>query len=456
MSNLLANIQTYAEALVQEHDIPAVSIAIWQDGYLYTGASGVLNCHTKVRATTDSIFQIGSISKVFTASLIMQLVDEGKINLDQPVKTYLRDFHVACPKATGSITVRQLLCHTSGIAGSFSPDEGSGDENYLSRYLDRCYLLPQINPPGELFSYANSAYCIAGRLLEVVSGLAWSELVKERIVKPLEMQHVAVSPLETPRFRTAMGHVENSPKNGKWMLAPQCYLPLSMAPAGATLAMSASDLIKFAKAHMLNGRTSSGKQWLSKNSIQQMQSSQVTVPPYTELFVTDWGLGWFLLNGGETPIFGHDGVTIGQSALLRIIPERNLIFSVLINGNRWPAFRLQETIFCDLIKDLFGYEYSQPTMESNVIHPEHYCGHYESFGFHWDVTFENEILLARLEAKSSADPCEQLVLNPIGDGCFVAFAKDGRRQLNITFLSPDKNGFTDYLFACFELCARTS
>ena len=128
MKSFLNNIQAYVEALVQKYDVPALSMAIWQDDRLYKGAAGVLNIETGVLADTDSIFQIGSISKVFTASLIMQLVDEGRINLDQPVKTYLRDFHVACPDATESITVRQLLCHTSGMAGSFSPDDSAGDE----------------------------------------------------------------------------------------------------------------------------------------------------------------------------------------------------------------------------------------------------------------------------------------------------------------------------------------
>ena len=456
MKSFLNNIQAYVEALVQKYDVPALSMAIWQDDRLYKGAAGVLNIETGVLADTDSIFQIGSISKVFTASLIMQLVDEGRINLDQPVKTYLRDFHVACPDATESITVRQLLCHTSGMAGSFSPDDSAGDGNHLARYLDRCYLLPQVHPPGEFFSYANSAYCIAGRLVEVMSGLAWAEAIEECIVKPLGMQHVAVSPLQTLRFRTAIGHVVNRQDKNQWIPAPRCYLPLSMAPAGAVLAMSASDLITFAQVHMRGGRAPSGAQWLTEKSIQQMRTSQIKLPPHSELFITDWGLGWFLLNGGEAPVFGHDGVTIGQSVLLRIVPEKNLIFSILINGDRWPAFALQKALFCELMSELAGYDYHEPEEGHTLSHPEQYCGHYESFGSEWDVVFEQEKLLVTTKIKSLEIPTEKLVLNPIDENCFVGYSKKGKRQLNITFLSPDEDGRPAYLFSCFELCHRVS
>jgi CubicO group peptidase (beta-lactamase class C family) len=450
----MINIQAYAELLVEKHQVPAISMAIWQDGHLYQGAAGILNTETGVQATVDSVFQIGSIGKVFTACLIMQLVDEGRINLDQPVKTYLRDFNVACSDATRTITVRQLLCHTSGMAGAFAPKDSNNQGNPIERYLDRCYLLPQAHPPGERFSYANSAYCIAGRLVEVVSGLSWGEAVTERIIKPLGMKKVAVSPLEIPRFRAAIGHVRSSQAKDQWIPVSECYLPLSMAPAGGVLAMTAAELIRFAQAHTGDGQTESGIQWLSKKAIQEMQASQIKLPSYSEQFTTDWGLGWFLINGAETPVFGHDGVTIGQSALLRVVPEKNLIFSILVNGGDWLGATFLTAVFCDLMRDLADIDYEEPKAIPMPRNPERYCGHYESFGWQWDIELEQQELLANITIKSLGASAATLCLKPIDKNSFVGYSKEGERLLNVTFLSPDKNGCPDYLFSCYDLCSR--
>ena len=450
----MKNIQAHVEALVEKHRIPAMSMAIWQNDQLYQAAAGVLNTDTGVQATTDSVFQIGSISKVFTASLVMQLVDEGKVNLDQPVKTYLPDFNIACPEATQSITVRQLLCHTSGMAGAFAPKDSADQGNPIAHYMDRCYLLPQAYPPGERFSYANSAYCIAGRLVEVMSGLSWCEAIEERIIKPLGMKKVAVSPLEIPRFRAAIGHVRNLQDENQWVPVSDCYLPLSMAPAGSVLAMTAAELIRFAQGHIAHGDAQSETQWLTKTSIQEMQTSQIKLPPYSEQFTTDWGLGWFLINGAETPVFGHDGVTIGQNALLRVVPEKNLIFSILVNGGGWLGATFLKEVFCDLMLELADIDYHEPETMAMPSKPERYCGRYESFGWKWDIVFEQEKLVASVMIKSSGTPAETLVLTPIDENSFVGYSKEDERQLNVTFLSLDEDGRPGYLFSCYDLCSR--
>ncbi len=120
-TSILEDFQAYAESLIDTHKIPAISLAVWHNGQLHQAAAGILNLETGVEATTDSIFQIGSISKVMTSSLVMQLVDEGKVDLDKPVKQYIRDFAIADEEATESITVRQLLNHTNGMDGDFFP-----------------------------------------------------------------------------------------------------------------------------------------------------------------------------------------------------------------------------------------------------------------------------------------------------------------------------------------------
>ena len=106
-----------------KYQVPAISLAVWHKGQLHQAACGILNLEAGVEATIDSVFQIGSITKVMTTCLVMQLVDEGRVDLDMPVKYYLRDFIIADPEASATITVRQLLNHTSGMAGDFFPDD---------------------------------------------------------------------------------------------------------------------------------------------------------------------------------------------------------------------------------------------------------------------------------------------------------------------------------------------
>ena len=159
----LDNLQAYAEQAIAKHNIPAMSVAIWKDGELSQAAAGCLNLTTGVEATTDSIFQIGSITKVMTTCLVMQLVDEGRVNLDKPVVDYLRDFMIADAEATQTITVRQLLNHTNGIAGDYFPDDEGHQGNLIARFVDRCSFLPLMHPVGEMFSYSNAAFCVAGR-----------------------------------------------------------------------------------------------------------------------------------------------------------------------------------------------------------------------------------------------------------------------------------------------------
>ncbi len=330
---LLNNLQAYVESLVEKYQVPAVSLAVWRDNQLYRAAAGILNRETGTTVMSDSIFQIGSITKVFTASLVMQLVDEGRVELDRPVKHYLPDFQIADPNATKTITVRQLLNHTNGMMGDFFPDDAHAEGNLIARYVDRCNLLPQIHPPGAHYSYSNAAFAIAGRLIEVVSGVSWFTAIENRIFKPLAMQTAVARPTEVLRYSAAMGHVLNSEASEKWRLADECYLTLGQAPAGSTLMMSASDLIKFAKVHLNHGQTESGSSWLSSSAVNQMQESQFHLPPLSGVFDQFVGVAWgkSIFKQSGTTMVSHNGATLGFESMLRLIPEQNLAFTVLAN-----------------------------------------------------------------------------------------------------------------------------
>src|SRR3954471_21905514 len=159
-------------ALADKHGVVGASLAIAYGDDEVVGATGVLSRRTHQPATPDSVFQIGSITKVWTATLVMQLVDEGLIDLDKPVVTYLPEFTVADAALTEGVTTRHLLTHTSGIAGDFFPETGRGDD-CLEKFVALMADLPGSHPLGATMSYCNAGFVLLGRLVEVLRDATW-------------------------------------------------------------------------------------------------------------------------------------------------------------------------------------------------------------------------------------------------------------------------------------------
>jgi CubicO group peptidase (beta-lactamase class C family) len=451
-SGLLSDLQGYVEGLIEKHSIPALSLAVWHSNTLNRAASGILNIETGVEATVDSLFQIGSISKVFTASLIMLLVDQGKVDLDRPVKRYLPNFHVADPQGTETITLRHLLSHTSGLVSdySFRYEDADDGGNAIARYVDRCFLLPQVHKDiGKRFSYSNAAHVIAGRVVEVVSGVSWRQAVEDWIFKPLNMTQAVASPIEVLRFRAAMGHLlSGSAKNTTVTIASRCYSQLGRAPSGSVMTMSASDLLKFAKAHWSGGMAESGARWMSQKSIAGMQEVQIDLPAPSMLWQTNWGVGWAITDCQGAHAYGHGGGTIGQQALLQIIPDAQFAFSLQLNGMRVGGAPVLQEVYSDMLFEICGVrpEKSKPAVDTPQDSTV-FLGDYGGSGFNLAVTREGEQLLGRVEVEGlAAFPAQTFDLKPVGKNRFAAYSQDGEKVDDFTFVELDKHGTPRYLF----------
>ena len=454
-ANPLDNLQAYAEQAIAKHNIPAMSVAIWKDGKLTQAAAGCLNLTTGVEATTDSIFQIGSITKVMTTCLVMQLVDEGKVNLDKPVVHYLRDFMIADADATQTITVRQLLNHTNGIAGDYFPNDEGHQGNLIARFVDRCSFLPLMHPVGEMYSYSNAAFCVAGRLVEVVRGISWFQAMEEYLFKPLGMAQSIADPKEMIRFRTAMGHVYDGENSDRWVLPERAYLSLGQAPVGSTPAMTAENLIRFARAHLEGGLNQQGESWLSPESVKQMQVPQIELPKASQLSSRHMGLGWGIGNyhAGNIKTVGHGGGTLGFLSMLQVIPEQNAAFAILTNGTRPSAIG---GLTADLLSAVTGLELKEPEPTSNAPMEklEKIVGEYECLDTLIKVISKDGKLMANILYKLDPLPpldielrhIEELSSEEKGELSFAAYNQKGQRCLVISFLKPDNNGLPQYLF----------
>ena len=318
-------------ALLAEHKVPGAAIGVYVNGEIFDFASGVLSHATGVAATPDSVFQVGSITKTWTATLVMQLADEGLLDLDATVVTYLPDFDLADSDAAKTMTVRQLLCHKAGFEGDIFTDTGNNDD-CVEKYVAMLRTDPQLFSPDDMFSYNNAGYCVLGRIIEVLRGKPFDQALREHLFAPLGLTHAATDANSAILFRAAVGHLPNpQDPDGQPVPAPMWSLVKSNAPAGAMLAMRPRDLLAFAAMHLNDGKAADGTQVLSAASATAMRDKQVTVPPLG-LMGTHWGLGFELFDFPTGFVFGHDGGTVGQSAFLRIVPGQNIAIALLTNG----------------------------------------------------------------------------------------------------------------------------
>ena len=294
------------DELAAEHGVVGAQLAVLTDGEIADAAAGVLNAGTRAPVTPDSLFQIASITKVWTATLVQELANEGRLDLDRPVRDVLPGFRPV-------ITPRQLLTHTSGIDGDLFHDTGSGDDA-VEKFVARLADAAQISPPGELWSYCNSGFTVLGRIVEVLRGKPFNTVLKERIAVPLGLA-VATTYAEGEALHAAVGHVDGQPVTDPG--------PESDWPAGSALAMSARDLLAFARMH------------LATPAFAIMREPQVSLPDFG--YRSRWGLGWELHDYSGGLVVGHNGGNKGLSAYLRVAPERGVAIALTASGGRAQA-----------------------------------------------------------------------------------------------------------------------
>ncbi|MDR3070581.1 MAG: beta-lactamase family protein [Propionibacteriaceae bacterium] len=350
----IAHWQERLDTLAKEAGVPGAQLGILrlregEPDELHTWATGLLNVNTGRNTTVDSLFQIGSISKTWTGTVVMQLVEEGKIGLDQLVKDIIPDFKLVNDELTGSVTVRHLLTHTSGIDGDVFVDTGRGDdclEKYVSEVMPQA---AQIHPLGATWSYCNSGFSILGRIIEVVTGQVWDEAMRERLFTPLGLTHTVTLPEEAILFDTAVGHTISDPEP---VVAPVWILQRNAGPAGLITARVA-DLLAFARLHLLDGQTPDGTQLISKETAQAMRAFEADVPE-KYLLGDSWGLSFERFNWHGAQLFGHDGNTIGQAGFLRFYPEGRLAVGLLVNEG--SGHELYQNIYGEIFQELAGVQ----------------------------------------------------------------------------------------------------
>jgi len=337
-------LQSRLDEVVAKYDVPGASVAVLTPDGITTAATGTVNRNTGAPATTETLFQIGSITKIYTTALVARLVEAGALDLDEAVLTYLPELRVADETATRTVTLRHLLSHTSGIDGDHFLDTGRGDD-VLERYVASCTELEQQFPVGESHSYCNAGFSIIGRVVEKVTGTVWDQALRSEVLDPLGLEHTWTLPEELLRFSVACGHVGPP---GSVQVTPQWGMPRSCGPAGLICA-TAEDVVTFARTFLEGGAAADGSTWLSPEAVAGLLEPQIDVPnPYT--LGAQWALGWILYNSADgRTVYGHDGATLGQGAALRLVPDRGVAVVLLANGG--GIGDLQQVLLRDLLAE---------------------------------------------------------------------------------------------------------
>jgi CubicO group peptidase (beta-lactamase class C family) len=372
--NITERITAYCEA----NQIPGFLAGVHHGGERTVVAHGVANLATGAPMREDTGFLFGSVTKIMTTTLVMQQVEKGTIDLDAPVAGYL-------PVGPEGLKVRHLVEHSSGIdADLFFPDAAGRDalKIYVERLGRECGTL---FAPGEHVSYSNGGMIVAGRLLEVVTGLPYHELLERDVFAAAGMVDSCTSAERAILRSTAVGHFAD-PETGDIRPTGMFMLPETWGPAGGTPIGTVDDLLAFGKEHLEGGRL------LSAESVAAMRS--VTGDPGTPN-ASPVGLGWLVRSMAGTTVLTMSGASPGGVAVLVVMPERDLVFAAY--GNDPRALELHD----DLLDHLAG-EVEKPVYTRQEIDLTPYAGTYRSNQLRIDV----RVVDGELEEQVTYEPAD--------------------------------------------------
>lgn len=308
------------------HDlsIPGVAIGVAFGDQMQSAALGVTTVGEPGEITTETLFQIGSISKTVTATVLMQQIERGTIALDDPVRTFIPDFQVADPAISEDVTIRHLVSHTTGFE-VFPALPGTDGVDALELLMNETSAIQQIAPLGGPFSYSNLNAVILGRVLEVVTNETFDILIQQSIFEPLGMSTAVYDTTDVDSLAT--GH-ETLPDGSAGVVSNDAITRIAW-PAGG-ISCSIDDLLRYGMVHA--GIDLDLDPILAPESRLAMQEPLVPGGSLGRIQIDGVATAWFTIDRNDTRLLLHDGGTEGQQSLLVIAPDDRFACAVLANS----------------------------------------------------------------------------------------------------------------------------
>jgi CubicO group peptidase (beta-lactamase class C family) len=363
-------------------NVPGVSIGIYHNGEEHTACFGVTNIEHPLPVTPDTLMQVGSISKTFTGTLLMMLAEQGQVDLDAPVRKYIKDFKLSDKNVAKKVMIRNLLTHTGGWVGDYFNDFGTG-EDALDKMVKDIAKLPQIQPLGKIWSYNNTGFNIAARVIEVVTRKPYEQALQEMLLNPLGLDMTFLYPsdiLFTHRF--VVGHYVENKK-------VKVARPWAIGRAGngvGGVVSTVKDLLKYARFHMGDGKSAAGKRVIKKKSLEAMRIKQVNAGGRG-----DMGITWFIRYADNLTAYAHGGATHGQQAYFFFIPEKDFALAILTNSDDGGI--ITSKTFGWAIEQYFGIHLKAPRPISSSQELSEFVGRYKIGTECFDLKANNQYLV---------------------------------------------------------------
>ena len=362
-----SDLDEFIVARMVEARTPGLSVTVvHNDAVVWSNAYGWADIDANRPATTDTLYHVASISKIFTATALMQLHEAGRFKLDEPINNHL-PFPVNHPNpeyADSPITFRMVLSHTSALRDNWSVINSltvCGDSSipfgeFLEEYLVRggqYYSATQSYywniEPGSQFNYSNVGFTLAGYLVQVISGMPFEQYCDQNIFGPLGMVETSwfLEGLDITHIATPYSYAEPA---GPYQA--NCHRGAPIYPAGY-LRSSTAQMAALLIAHM-NGGSWNDVQLLQPETVEIMQTHHAEIPPgyFYPASVHNYGLGFMFDEFGDHEVVGHLGVSHGSTTLMFFRPKDKVGIIVLANGEsflnetRWTAWEaIAERLF---------------------------------------------------------------------------------------------------------------
>ena len=406
---------------IEENHIAGAAVSVVKDGKLFfTKGYGYSDLDNRISVDPEqALFKIGSVTKLFTWTAVMQLVEQGKLDLNANVNTYL-DFHIP-DTYPQPITLKYLMSHTAGFEDQHVDMVTWKQENLApQREWLASHIPARVRPPGEVVAYSNYGAALAGYIVARVSGQSYSQYVEEHILNPLGMKS-STAQLLTPPDLSAHESVGYAYQNGAFKVVPPIFGQVDLFPAGVIRA-TVTDMARFMIAHLQDGRYSDATIGeagiLQEATVRQMHSTLYAPDP--RLLGNAYGFFEFSDNGQR--VIGHSGEGEPMHSLLLLLPDQNL--GVFVAYNTLDVGELVDQ-HLGFQRAFFDHYYPAPRLEPTQP-PADFAGRADRFVGSYRWTWSSSTTLEKYSTQLFAPTVK--IKNP-GDGTLFMATPYGDMQL---------------------------